>query len=467
MLLLNTRFAVTPDLDRPSFISMFRLWVQSSTYASCDVPENVLEQPEYVTESGSEEDKRKISIFSLDDLLGVVVESKDKGDNWKLTYGFHDKEEKPYITVTLDKTGMKFGSQDTFNLPGFLKQLFWNEYGGDDEGLITDNRAVILRKAQIPEYKQDKFLFKERFNPIVYVSCKKDGSYKIDYDGLAVELMGQAHVIVESSPAVAGMITDFWKKKPVNGDCTIILPTGETQDISVADDKSFLPIVETVRDCLVRGVSYVFDPVSLQTRSISAKLASEDKELAALFDDILDQKDSEIKSLKAEIEKLKEDNFKASSKADALQGTFESSNSESSANAISFEGDEKDFYTNERKDIILKVLKKELDSISGDANTGASRKADVLRDVLEHNFPSGTDAELTAALKGAFNDGTLTKGGIGRLQSLGFKLIKEKNNHTRILYNGDPRYASVIASTSSDYRQVENFVSDFTKVCFK
>lgn len=462
MLLLNTRFAVTEDLTRETFINMFRLWQQSSVYADCNVPEDVLDKGEFVSESGPDDEKRKISIFPLEDLLGIVVESKDKGSSWKLTYGFHDREEVPFVTVTLDKTTMSLSSDDEFHLPGFLKQLFWNEYGGDDHGFTTDNRAIVMRKSQCSQLE----LFAEKFNPIVYVSCKKDGSYIIDYDTLAAELMGQAHVVVESSPAVADLMLKSWKEKPANGNCTIVLPNGESRAVEAGDNNN-KTIIQLIRDCLNRGISYVFDPVVFKTHSLSERLATEDKELAEVFDAVLKEKDNEIEALKAEVERLRQDNFKASSKAESLQTNLESSIDEVSALAVPLEATEKDLYPNERKDVILKVLQKEYDSISHDANTSKSRKADVLKDVLEHNFPSGTDIELTDALRGALVDGALTKVGIGRLQSLGFGVKTEKNNHIRILFGNDPRYAVVVASTTSDVRSAKNCVSDLTRMCFK
>ena len=118
-------------------------------------------------------------------------------------------------------------------------------------------------------------------------------------------------------------------------------------------------------------------------------------------------------------------------------------------------------------DVVLKILQKEYDSMKDDINLSRSRKANVLKDVLEHNFPSGTDTKYTELLKSAFNDGALTKEGIGRLQAVGFMISKEERNAHWQFKFGDDRYVAIFSATPSDKaRSVKNFVSGYSNILF-
>jgi hypothetical protein len=183
---------------------------------------------------------------------------------------------------------------------------------------------------------------------------------------------------------------------------------------------------------------------------------------------MLKDKDDEVRELKKELAEVKQQLLTASAKAESLQGNFNKYNDDKSENILGFEMTETDLYTDERKDVILKVLQKEYDAMKDDSNLSRSRKFDVLSDVLDHNFPSETDAELVECIRGAFKDGTLHGAGIGRLQAAGFVVEKSGNqSHYRINFNGDQRYEAVFSSTPSDKaRGTKNLVSDFTNVLF-
>ena len=88
--------------------------------------------------------------------------------------------------IRLEQMSNQMSSQVDFKLqiPQFIRDIFWREYGGDDNGLFVDDKPFLLRKKDM-NLAESIFKKKLQFlNPIVYVTPETDtGHYKIDcYD---------------------------------------------------------------------------------------------------------------------------------------------------------------------------------------------------------------------------------------------------------------------------------------------
>ena len=108
-------------------------------------------------------------------------------------------------------------------------------------------------------------------------------------------------------------------------------------------------------------------------------------------------------------------------------------------------GDEKDFFSEERKNIILDVL----DDAKKTLKPG-SRRRDVVASVLSANGYKGEQKkrrdEIKSILKGYV---TMDSSVRNRLQKFGF-IINGQGKHYYMLYYGDNRYAYTIPKTAGD-----------------
>lgn len=495
MMLLNTKFSVDDSLTRNEFITMTNNWLKSSAYFNISLDDYNGEDEEFTVES--EDSSKKVFIGNYSDVLILQIinsvykttdESVDEDDDEKSTYQpesatyttnyvlrdgnkphmLHISQEKILTELSLSKR------QSRMKLPVLMRDVFWGEYGADDHGIMNDYKSIQLRKSDIELAKKIVTHEIDFDNPIVYVSPNSQtGYYECNADYLAQELMGQAHVVVESSPKVSKDIKDATNgANPFNGAVKIFLP-GKKSTTLLPKDRGFNgTIIDTVRDILVNvGIDDEFNVTKIRQSNLFTKVKNggqPDEEFAKFCEEMINDKDIELKQLKQELAVVKQQLNTANAKAESLQGGFQKFNDDKNGDCIEFEVTDKELYTDERKDVILKVLQKEYDAMKGDANLSRSRKFDVLGDVLEHNFPSETDTELIQCLRDAFKDGALSRAGIGCLQAAGFVVEKSGNQaHYRINFGNDERYEATFSSTPSDKaRGTKNLVSDFTNVLF-
>ena len=117
-------------------------------------------------------------------------------------------------------------------------------------------------------------------------------------------------------------------------------------------------------------------------------------------------------------------------------------------------GGENDFYTGERKDILLSVLEDALSSMKK-----GSRRYDVTASVLAANGggerQKQREKELKSILRGYVSMDAAVR---NRLQKFGF-IISGTGKHYNLVYFGDNRYAYTISKTASDGRAGLNAAS--------
>lgn len=352
--------------------------------------------------------------------------------------------------------------------PILFSLFFWNEYGGDDNGLPTDNQPLMLKKSDVRRVKAIFSDISGFSNPIVYVSpVQETGEYKIDINKVARALQGQAHVLVESSPVASEEIAKYTEHaNPYNGSIRIYTSDGGQETLLCGGAGADVNLVMKVRKMLSHVAPDEYcDPDKIRQKYVFAKFS--DSKLAEQCENLLRDRDEEINRLRSENEELKSAMFSAQNKAESLQNNLDSKIS-SDGLFLRFELTEKDLYDGETAAVVLKVLRKELDSMKDDPNLSKSRKFDVLSDILDHNFPCTTDADLVKCIRSAFSDGVLTKEGIGCLRASGFDVEKgDRKAHYKVTFKGDERYVAMFSSTPSDKRRgTKNCISDFVNVLF-
>ena len=117
-------------------------------------------------------------------------------------------------------------------------------------------------------------------------------------------------------------------------------------------------------------------------------------------------------------------------------------------------GRENDFYTGERRDIVLSVLEDSLSSLKK-----GSRRHDIVASVLAANDSGERQKkrakEMKAILRGYVSMDASVR---NRLQKFGF-VISGSGKHYELTYYGDNRYVYTIAKTASDARAGMNAAS--------
>ena len=493
MMLLNTKFVVDEALTRSELLRLANEWLHKSRHYDISLDGYNGSDEEYIIESANSSKKIIVGNYESSLLLQIICscainnnddddddDTPDESATYTTNYVLDDSSDVHMLHVSQEKvlTELTLNKKRPYvKLPILMKTIFWNELGGIDEGLITDDKPYFLRKTDMELAKNIINQTVDFCNPIVYVSPNSvTGHYDVNPNYLAHELMGQAHVVVESSPKIANDIREATNgENPFNGAVKVFLPgIKKSTTILPKDGYKYYNsnIINYVRDLLVNvGVDDKYNVAKLRQAHLFDKIkngGTADAEFTKLCEEIINEKDSELTQLRKEIAELKQSLMTANAKADSLQGNFNKFAGDRDGDVLEFAITEADLYTDERKDVILKVLRKEHDAMKDDSNLSRSRKFDVLSDVLEHNFPSETDAELIECIKGAFKDGALSGAGIGRLQAAGFVVEKDGNQpHYHINLNGDDRYEAVFSATPSDKaRGTKNLVSDFTNILF-
>ncbi len=127
------------------------------------------------------------------------------------------------------------------------------------------------------------------------------------------------------------------------------------------------------------------------------------------------------------------------------------------------ESREKDLYPQERREILMDVLRQARRNIPD-----GTRRADVVDDALASCAVQGIPAKKEKALKEALTgyqdmDASLRR----KLSDLGIDVAEKTNRHGKVRYYGAPRYRGVIPCSGRDgFRGGRNLAADLIKRFF-
>lgn len=467
MVLFSTKFALSDDLTRQEFLTMLSEWLKdSSSYSIEPVFNDTDNDYEFVSDDATE----SLLVYMTASHLAIQLTKRTDDFEFISTYIMTTVDEIPVMFIRLEKSLAKASAQQDFKLqiPKLMREIFWREYGGLDHGILTDDKAFILRKKDVDLATDILTSRIEFFNPIVYVSVvESDGRCNVNYDKLASELLGIGHVVVEGSPYVSQLIHDkVPDKHPVNGDIVVLLPSGESEFFLKDDDVSN-QITEYVRKSMSNVI--VDDVFSFSKIRLSYMLSKcgTDGDLTNICDELLQEKDSEIAALKSEISSLEKKSSDLACKVDTYEQAFKKSkDGDDELDFLQLTVSETDLYDGELQDVVLRILRKEYDGMKGDKNLVASRKYGVLGDILANNDITDKADELRDAFKHCVKDGTMSREAIREAERYGFSVAKSGSNHYKILFNGDSRYQMAMSSTPSDNRAGDNLVATYMNMLF-
>jgi hypothetical protein len=206
---------------------------------------------------------------------------------------------------------------------------------------------------------------------------------------------------------------------------------------------------------------------------------SEDTEFQELADQAfiqLEEQEKFIEKLKSDYEKDLDDKIilciEAEDKIDQVNKNLEDANTnnyilnmrlqdlknntDKKGKSILVHGVENEHYKGEVSDLVLEIVKINLDSIKL-----KSRKHHLLQDIVKHNEVDGTQANYIQTIKSIFsNYSGLTPKIKLELKKLNME-VREDGTHNHIKFIGDDRYQVAFAKTPSDTSRVSgNIVRD-------
>ena len=182
--------------------------------------------------------------------------------------------------------------------------------------------------------------------------------------------------------------------------------------------------------------------ISKRLEAEKARQKAEDE-----VDKVYEEFDEDLKALQEKVAELTRANEALLYENQGLRAKITSTDSL----PVIFLGDEEEFYQGEIRDMILGSL----DDALG-ATENATRRADVLEDILEHNTYYHLSEERKQRVKALFKGYKNLTGAMRQeLQSLGFE-ITEAGKHYKLTYRGDQRYMVTVGKTPSDNRSGSN-----------
>lgn len=486
MILFRTMIPVASDFTKEDFFELLKIDVISRS----NVDKLCLATTDFTEDSlDLSVENESLSVYQMD---GQVAARYQRHENDMLTvvqyvYGQYNGKFAIFLQVNQAMMTLQSDVEFEFQMPRFLQEFFACEFGGDDEGLTVDNQPIVL-------HRNDTELFTNLFTakskhmlPVVYVPVFSDDDEKaFDVNALAKELFGTAHVVTVRSDYMLKIMTDKFpvKLRNVSSHLSMVLPN---HDIKFFDDDS--DSIETISDWVHELVCNTVVPSEFQFEHIrcqflknclleeqrkvadmaDAKKDAEksDADLESLYEDEIKEKDDKIANLTAMLEDAQQQVFTLKHKSDALLSNLNKSKANSNGlNDVDMSVSENALYEHEIEDVILRVLEKEYNAMTGDGNLMQSRKYHVLSSILEHNTMSDFPSKIQSVFDKVAQDGTLDSDGIHALERLDFEVIKAGSGHFKVRYHGDNRYQMSISTSPSDSRAGENLISIYMNQLF-
>ena len=384
---------------------------------------------------------------------GVVWDS-----DFVMNFGTHR------LTIQLDRTyseeALVMGAY--FSTPHFITLLI-------EKGFLAKDRDLPVLRTPIAVTDVDLEMCKRAFTedngyrlPVVFVSRTAEDKFPLSITWLASRLKGAAHVLVEESAESCAEIRKFFKmgNEPF-GAVRIYYPLGTvrhkkfrfrsaTGNEDVRLEKVIRHVIQygiaqrVERFCTWNGVNGAVLNNQLDHQIAVRKNAETEKLRAeAEKDEVYETFSEDLQALQERVTELMKANEALQYENQGLRAKYASSD----AVPLLYFGDEEEFYEGEIRDMVLGVLDEALA-----ATEKATRKGDILEDVLENNVYQHLSDERKQKVKALFKGYKSLTGAMRQeLMALGFE-ITEAGKHYKLTYGGDARYMVTIAKTPSDNR---------------
>lgn len=123
---------------------------------------------------------------------------------------------------------------------------------------------------------------------------------------------------------------------------------------------------------------------------------------------------------------------------------------------------EKEFYPDEIKDVVLKILNKDMKGMG--ESEKKRRSYHILQDIKNSNDISPYREEMIQSIKAIIERGNTNERTMTELHRIGFET--KGNDHQKAYFHGDGRYMVTLASTPSEHRCGSNTAHDALDLMF-
>ena len=457
MIVLSTRIPLTKQCTRKVFLDgLYSYLVSNPSWEGIQYKEDVRMEKDFAGES----ETRRITIsHDKNFILVTMAHLGESACTHNLLYR-DNATNQPILSVQLEKN-----YEERLPIPPLVRNFMWKGYFDDDAGLETGDTAIQLTSKNmdtaegiltgISPYGENYKL------PTVYISIPKSGKHIFNYERLAYDLAGIAHVGVETNPFLSTVLQErLGEKKPYNGAINInvygnsfrIVVSNESEDYLISSIKKQL--YKMVQQA---GIPEDYDMGKVRLAMLTNRL-KEHGELSVMFEEILKEKDQELLQYKNALEEERQ--------AKKSQYISVYNTPQISTGNVELSCSEKEFYPGEFKDVLLKVIKDSLHTAEGDANLEERRRFHVLSTMLKENEQTGIAEQIMAHIERALDsDMNINKTDWSILKELGFT-VESDSNHIVICYKNDQRYKFTLAKTGSDYREAKNIIKTIRRQLF-
>lgn len=288
--------------------------------------------------------------------------------------------------------------------------------------------------------------------PCVFISTSITGKTFVDPSELAKTLSGLAHVFVADSHCVSRMIRNELCPHITAGGIYIFLPYTAGKYISIPKKNAGNTVPLKIRDHIFSYYNGCTTPDRLTWTGVQSTV--NDRKYSAKLDIHEGLRTESHQMLKL----YEEENASLINKIQNLERSIAAREQELYGLRLKLEkhgstplllcGKEREFFPGEIQDLILKTLSDSLGSLQE-----RSRRADIIRDVLDANEYNEISKEIENQLKDLFTGYTSMSTSLRQsLKELGLE-VSDAGKHYKVTYYGDPRYTSTVAKTASDYRE--------------
>lgn len=384
---------------------------------------------------------------------GVVWDS-----DFVMNFGTHR------LTIQLDRTyseeALVMGAY--FSTPHFITLLI-------EKGFLAKDRDLPVLRTPIAVTDADLEMCKRAFTedngyrlPVVFVSRTAEDKFPLSITWLASRLKGAAHVLVEESAESCAEIRKLFKmgNEPF-GAVRIYYPLGTVRHkkfrFRSATGNEDIRLEKVIRHVIQYGIAQRVDrfctwngvngavlnnqldhQIAVRKNAETEKLRAE-----AEKDEVYETFSEDLQALQERVAELMKANEALQYENQGLRAKYASSD----AVPMLYFGDEEEFYEGEIRDMVLGALDEALA-----ATEKATRKGDILEDVLENNVYQHLSDERKQKVKALFKGYKSLTGAMRQeLMALGFE-ITEAGKHYKLTYGGDARYMVTMAKTPSDNR---------------
>lgn len=464
MIIFSTMFYVTKELTKEKMTELAFEWVNGSPHYDFD---NISWDGSdlYEQESG----KQKFSLIRSNDkkLLAIRLENIDD-DNvlWTNDFVYEEGDVNNILLVRLARDAVDKESivSGRYNRPRLMKTILKLGYGAGDNHLPTSDREILIAEHNL-ELAENIICGRTKYLlPVVYVTKRFiDNMTILDTGELAKDLAGTAHVLVEESTDITAKLKErTGGLNPFNG-AVHIYYTDKVGTRVIPDEFSRanafrFKIVNAV--CQRLSLVKVDDKYTWGTIRYQKLLEKyrqnqlESSELEKVCEEILRMKEKEHEQL---VENMEEELNELRSRVQNYEYAFQNRKKEQTGN-ITFNCSEEEFFEDEIRDMILKLLQNEKSKMDADPNQRGWRKYHVLDALLRDNEIAGKGEELTSELKDILSrTDRLNAKDKKRLRELGF--VSRGNKHNKLYFRDDDRYLITLGKTPSDSRAASNSAS--------